>query len=54
MYHLESQSAKPIALLCETVNQRQPASSASPQYTPRLNFEKVSDRYGETDDAGKQ
>ena len=38
MYLLEPMSAEPIASLCES-DQQQPASSASPQYTPRLNFE---------------
>ena len=36
---LEPLSAKPIVSLCESADQQQPASSASPQYTPRLNFE---------------
>ena len=39
MYLLEPLSAKPIASLCESADQQQPASSASPQYTPRLNLE---------------
>ena len=38
MYLLEPLSAKPIASLCESSAQQQPAFSASLQYTPRHNF----------------
>ena len=39
MYLLELMSAEPIASLYESADQPLSASSASPQYTPRLNFE---------------
>ena len=36
---LEAMSAKPISSLYKSACQKLPDSSASPQYTPRLNFE---------------
>ena len=39
MYLLEPMTAEPIASLYESAGQQLPVSSASPQYTPRLNFE---------------
>ena len=35
---LEAMSAKPISSLYKSACQKLPDSSASPQYTPRLNF----------------
>ena len=36
---LEAMSAEPISSLYKSACQKLPDSSASPQYTPRLNFE---------------
>ena len=55
MYFLEPMSATPISSLYESACQKLPASSASLQYTPILNFEESQiAMYGDADDAGRQ